>query len=1180
MLSYRAKMGVFDGGTAEADLQYQYSSKDKKWAMYCAYLGKEEDWLQPPSQFLPHKDDNTRAALLRQRFNDFLDSFTAHGPGRAHNNTNFVRRFIWTVLFAMCLLYGLYQCYNVLEEYLTYPKSVSIEMLSERKVDFPAVSLCNLNPLNVKDEVSHDKIYGGFVELENDNVEAKCSGLTPNTDDPLDKEMCSPYNKSCSTPEKASMSTLVDDGLRPTSSPLEAAAGSDTVDDVTDTLNSTLVTVPTLDPLLDSLTTDGPLRNLTSTGKVDALPPEAVLPTETTTSDQPRDSHSTEEPQSSSTSTSNDPLASLVTDTVSNTGTGGNLLGLPILRALVQNKTFHTITTDDNFDTLAGKLNDTLGAVTGALNDTLGAVTGVLNNTLGAVAGAVNDTLGAVTGALNDTLGAVGGAVNNTLGAVTGAVNDTLGAVGGAVNNTLGAVTGAVNDTLGAVGGAVNNTLGAVAGAVNDTLGAVGGAVNDTLGAVGGAVNDTLGAVAGTLNNTLGTAAGTLNDTINSIGNALANPLGTAAGGLPDSLEGLGVGGNTIPPAPDTPKATTATLGSAIDDTVNALGSALGSLGNVVGGLLGRKKRSSYTEDGISLFTEYERRNHERSRRWTEMEPQYSMFNETNTTLTMPQDAIHFRIRCSFIYQSLVKRSLEEGNLKTGLGISLEENGVTYGDTTSQCDMEWSTVEETIRYNLACHSNIYCDIYGCYYNVTHEYWTKTLQNGSVITSCSSSPVRKKDLYAEDETKNITKVVVEQIIKNSRTNDLSDVVSRYAPTKQQLEEYMRPSHQFIQLCSIDQTHCSYKLFHGFLSKEYGQCFTFNSPHLDVEGDPPLSDADRRTMFVSRSTFNTGPEGGLRLTLNLNTAKYVSLLSPNTGLRLVLHAPWDAPFPEDTGFNLSPGESHSVGVTKVVMNRVGEPHGQCTTHEFSKFDYTRTLCTKLCLERQYRERCKCKVNEGPVYDLLEEMERPVVLTGADNRTCNPFSISDDTCMQAVYDFFTSESFNCGCSPACREVKYDAHVTSNSQNRRFLKVAQNTRNIDTGTDICNDTDESTVRVHVYLASPDYTQITESPSFTYNTLVSNTGGNLGLFIGMSIVSFFEVFDLLVDVLLILFSPALYLKTISSRHVQVTQETQNSEPRKVFILAGPPNWLPHGKSDLLQLEEPEGSSRKIFTAS
>jgi len=44
-----------------------------------------------------------------------------------------------------------------------------------------------------------------------------------------------------------------------------------------------------------------------------------------------------------------------------------------------------------------------------------------------------------------------------------------------------------------------------------------------------------------------------------------------------------------------------------------------------------------------------------------------------------------------------------------------------------------------------------------------------------------------------------------------------------------------------------------------------------------------------------------------------------------------------------------------------------------------------------------------------------------------------------------------------------------------------------------------------------------TESPSLTAISLFGNIGGNLGLFLGMSILTFVEIIELLVNIILVL---------------------------------------------------------------
>ena len=47
------------------------------------------------------------------------------------------------------------------------------------------------------------------------------------------------------------------------------------------------------------------------------------------------------------------------------------------------------------------------------------------------------------------------------------------------------------------------------------------------------------------------------------------------------------------------------------------------------------------------------------------------------------------------------------------------------------------------------------------------------------------------------------------------------------------------------------------------------------------------------------------------------------------------------------------------------------------------------------------------------------------------------------------------------------------------------------------------------IYFNPMSITEITQSPSITFSDLISNIGGNLGLFIGISLLSFFELFEI-----------------------------------------------------------------------
>ncbi|XP_018009218.1 uncharacterized protein LOC108666798 [Hyalella azteca] len=131
--------------------------------------------------------------------------------------------------------------------------------------------------------------------------------------------------------------------------------------------------------------------------------------------------------------------------------------------------------------------------------------------------------------------------------------------------------------------------------------------------------------------------------------------------------------------------------------------------------------------------------------------------------------------------------------------------------------------------------------------------------------------------------------------------------------------------------------------------------------------------------------------------------------------------------------------------------------------------------------------------------------------------------------------------------REVRYSALISSTDVNPEFLKVVQNIKKFPMGVDLCGST---------LIASSSYEEIDESPAYTWTTLISNLGGNLG-FVGVSLITFFDVVYYLFDVFLILLWPRCY---DVSEGVTKSVAPVKKIPKKIIILAGPPEQLPHGK--------------------
>jgi hypothetical protein len=80
---------------------------------------------------------------------------------------------------------------------------------------------------------------------------------------------------------------------------------------------------------------------------------------------------------------------------------------------------------------------------------------------------------------------------------------------------------------------------------------------------------------------------------------------------------------------------------------------------------------------------------------------------------------------------------------------------------------------------------------------------------------------------------------------------------------------------------------------------------------------------------------------------------------------------------------------------------------------------------------------------------------------------------------------------------------------------------RNINLVKDFSNDdkklnsdrAKESVVRINIFYDSLSYTLSTESPKMDVVSLLSNIGGNLGLFLGVSLISLCELIEALIEI-------------------------------------------------------------------
>jgi len=327
-------------------------------------------------------------------------------------------------------------------------------------------------------------------------------------------------------------------------------------------------------------------------------------------------------------------------------------------------------------------------------------------------------------------------------------------------------------------------------------------------------------------------------------------------------------------------------------------------------------------------------------------------------------------------------------------------------------------------------------------------------------------------------------------------NLTQFIANY--TDEELSSAGHDIQEMLQECVFLGKTCGPSDFYHFYDTKYGNCYTFNSG---------------MTGYVSRIT-NPGASFGLSLTLYINQAQYIPVLTQEAGMRVLLHRQGQVPIMEEDGFDVNPGTKSGIAVRYVEVERKDGHYSNCTNegertttgkHEYYPGNYTQKACLKTCLQNGIIEGCGCA---NPLY------RRP-----KNYPVCGPL---ENECVEQVeLELLDSNQCSDECPTPCWESQYQ-YVISSSQwpsngYMPYLKESLDERG-DELKNVLKDgarggLSEQFLKLNIYYDNLNYYKYTEKPSLTIKDLIGALGGHLGLWIGMSLLSFFEIFELIVAV-------------------------------------------------------------------
>ncbi|XP_048585725.1 degenerin deg-1 isoform X2 [Nematostella vectensis] len=373
-----------------------------------------------------------------------------------------------------------------------------------------------------------------------------------------------------------------------------------------------------------------------------------------------------------------------------------------------------------------------------------------------------------------------------------------------------------------------------------------------------------------------------------------------------------------------------------------------------------------------------------------------------------------------------------------------------------------------------------------------------------ITFCNTNYLKKSSQGVINVVKELNKTRdAFGDTSNKRRENLERVLYFMSGYKEeQVKDFGHQAKDMIIACNAPgrwaQYPCDYRNFTWFYDQIHGNCYTFNAARNQSE-----------PVYIE----DAGHRHGLHLTLFVEAEEYWSYLSDSLGFVISIHDREQLPFPAETGYFISPGMATSVALQSKVLKRLPWPydHKECETKRGipgvtpSNTIYSEEGCRKSCVARMMLDKCKC-------VSLLYRLKP----------SCNPFNKTQGSCIEDVLRSRSKESMSsCNCPPACRE---DVFTTSMSSSvwptRSYMSNVLNT--LPQGSQAqkvvtnLSSARENMAHVMVYFPTLMQESIVQKPAYQIESLLGDIGGQMGLFIGISVLTLVEFIALLWDLIAI----------------------------------------------------------------
>ncbi|KAM5135924.1 acid-sensing ion channel 2 isoform 2-T2 [Mantella aurantiaca] len=288
------------------------------------------------------------------------------------------------------------------------------------------------------------------------------------------------------------------------------------------------------------------------------------------------------------------------------------------------------------------------------------------------------------------------------------------------------------------------------------------------------------------------------------------------------------------------------------------------------------------------------------------------------------------------------------------------------------------------------------------------------------------------------------------------------------------------------CKFRGHECNHRDFQTVFTK-YGKCYMFNSGH---DGRPPLT------------TVKGGTGNGLEIMLDIQQDEYLPIWGETeettfeAGVKVQIHSQSEPPFIQELGFGVAPGFQTFVATQEQRLSYLPSPWGTCRFSDLgSDFFpvYSISACRIDCETRYIVENCNCKMVHMP----------------GDAPFCTPEQYKE--CAEPALSLLTEKDGGyCMCSMPCNLTRYNKELSMvkipSKTSAKYLEKKFNKSE--------KYISENILVLDVFFEALNYETIEQKKAYEVAGLLGDIGGQMGLFIGASILTILELFDYIYELI------------------------------------------------------------------